>query len=120
MVEMRYQARVGLDKHPRTSEIWPAQGRSVAIYNGMVYDITTYLTSPPVIRTPTGMQAPGDTDVNFMHGSVLDLFKKFNVGRDITKQLDHLNIDKAISSYLSRDKFALPHFGEPSACSGSL
>jgi chitin synthase len=62
----------------------------------MVYDITTYLTSPPAIRTPTGMQAPGDTDVNFMHGSVLDLFKKFNAGRDITKQLDHLNIDKGI------------------------
>ena len=30
-----------------------------------------------------------------MHGSVLDLFK-FNTGRDITKQLDRLNIDSTI------------------------
>jgi chitin synthase len=30
-----------------------------------------------------------------MHGSVLDLFK-FNAGRDITKQLDRLNIDSTI------------------------
>jgi len=69
----------------------------------MIYDVTTYLTSPSAIRAPTGPQAPGDIDVNFMHGSVLDLFK-FNAGRDITKQLDRLNIDSAI---LARQKVCL-------------
>ena len=38
-----------------------------------------------------------------MHGSVLDLFK-FNAGRDITKQLDRLNIDSTI---LARQKVCL-------------
>ena len=69
----------------------------------MIYDVTTYLTSPLAIRTPTGTQPPDDIDVNFMHGSVLDLFK-FNTGRDITKQLDRLNIDSTI---LARQKVCL-------------
>jgi chitin synthase len=69
----------------------------------MIYDVTTYLTSPLAIRTPAGTQPPGDIDVNFMHGSVLDLFK-FNAGRDITKQLDRLNIDSTI---LARQKVCL-------------
>ena len=104
MVEMRYQARVGfIAQTPKEIRNSASSGRSVAIYNGMIYDVTTYLTSPPAIRAPTGTQAPADTDVNFMHGSVLDLFK-FNAGRDITKQLDRLNIDKAI---LARQKVCL-------------
>ena len=104
MVEMRYQARVGfIGQTPKEIRNSASAGRSVAIYNGMIYDVTTYLTSPPAIRTPTGTQAPGDIDVNFMHGSVLDLFK-FNAGRDITKQLDRLNIDRAI---LARQKVCL-------------
>jgi len=69
----------------------------------MIYDVTTYLTSPLAIRTPTGTQPPDDIDVNFMHGSVLDLFK-FNAGRDITKQLNRLNIDSTI---LARQKVCL-------------
>jgi chitin synthase len=74
----------------------------------MVYDVTTYLTNLLAVRTPTGMQAPGNTDINFMHGSVLDLFK-FNVGRDITNQLDHLNIDSTI---LARQKVSLCNLGK--------
>jgi len=69
----------------------------------MIYDVTTYLSSPPAVHTPAGTQAPADTDVNFMHGSVLDLFK-FNAGRDITKQLDRLNIDRDV---LARQKICL-------------
>ncbi|KAF8965794.1 glycosyltransferase family 2 protein [Flammula alnicola] len=96
MVEMRYQARVGFvgqtSKEVRNAA---STGKSVAIYNGLVYDVTTYLTSPPAIRTPDGTQAPAGIDVNFMHGDVLDLFK-FNAGQDITKQLNSLNIDKNV------------------------
>jgi len=106
---MRYQALVGfVGQTPKEIRNSASSGRSVAIYNGMVYDVTTYLTSPPAVRTPTGMQAPGNTDINFMHGSVLDLFK-FNVGRDITKQLDHLNIDSTI---LARQKVCLRNLGK--------
>ena len=49
-------------------------GRSVAIYNGLVYDVTTYLSSLPAIMTSAGTQPPSGIDVNFMSGDVLDLF----------------------------------------------
>jgi chitin synthase len=96
MVEMRYQSRVGfVAQTPKEIRSAASSGNSVAIYNGMVYDLTTYLTSPPAIRTPVGTQAPSGIDVNFMHGDVLNLFK-FNAGQDITKRLDSLNIDKNV------------------------
>jgi hypothetical protein len=62
-------------------------GRSVAIYNGLVYDMTNYLTSPPVIVSPADAQPP----LQFMDSSVVDLFQSF-AGQDITKRLDSLHI----------------------------
>lgn len=96
MVQMRYTARMGfMGFTPKEVRNLAATGHSVAIYNGMIYDLTTYLTSPPAIRAPTGMQAPTDIDVNFMDGDILDLFK-LHAGQDITKLLDKLNIDKSV------------------------
>ena len=98
MVQMRYHARVGfLGFTPKEINNLANTGHSVAIYNGMVYDLTTYLNSPPAIRAPTGMQAPGDAidSAKFMDSNILDLFK-MNAGRDITKQLNSLNIDKGV------------------------
>ncbi|PPQ79006.1 hypothetical protein CVT25_002315 [Psilocybe cyanescens] len=104
MVEMRYQARVGfVGMTPKEIRSQASAGKSVAIYNGLVYDVSTYLTSPPAVRTPDGTQAPADTDVAFMSGDVLNLFK-FNAGQDITKQLNNLNIDRAV---LARQKVCL-------------
>ena len=48
-------------------------GRSVAIYNGLVYDVSTYLASPPAIMTPAGTQPPLGVDVDFMDSSILSL-----------------------------------------------
>lgn len=96
MVEMRYTARKGfMGFTPQEVQNLANAGHSVAIYNGMIYDLTTYLTSPPAIRAPTGTQAPADIDVNFMDGDVLSLFK-LHAGQDITKLLDNLNIDKSV------------------------
>ncbi|KJA23760.1 glycosyltransferase family 2 protein [Hypholoma sublateritium FD-334 SS-4] len=96
MVQMRYQSRVGfVGQTPKAIRSSASSGRSIAIYNGLVYDLTTYLTSPPALRTPDGTQAPAGIDVNFMHTSVLDLFK-INAGQDITKKLDSLDIDKDV------------------------
>ena len=93
---MRYQARVGfVGLTPKAIRSQASSGRSIAIYNGLVYDMTTYLTSPPALRTPAGTQAPSGIDVNFMHTSVLDLFK-LNAGQDITKKLNSLDIDKDV------------------------
>ena len=54
-------ARVGfVGQTPQEIRNSASSGRSVAIYNGMIYDVTTYLTSPLAIRTPTGTQPPGN------------------------------------------------------------
>lgn len=96
MVQMRYTARKGFMGYtPKEVRNLASSGHSVAIYNGMIYDLTTYLTSPPAIQVPTGTQAPNDIDVDFMDGNVLDLFKLY-AGQDITKQLDNLNIDQGV------------------------
>ncbi|KAG6837153.1 hypothetical protein H0H93_013743 [Arthromyces matolae] len=103
MVRMRYAARRGfLGYTPKEIRNMANQGRSVGIYNGLIYDVTNYITSPPAVRAPSGMQAPA-TNTQFMDDSVLDVFK-FNAGKDITKQLDTLNIDSAV---LARQKICL-------------
>ncbi|KAF9531219.1 glycosyltransferase family 2 protein [Crepidotus variabilis] len=98
MVQMRYTARVGfLGFTPKEIRNLAAAGKSVAIYNGMVYDLSLYLTSPPAVQAPAGMQAPGGINAQFMDGSVVSLFT-LHAGQDITKQLDSLNIDRNVLS----------------------
>ncbi|KAF9019249.1 glycosyltransferase family 2 protein [Hymenopellis radicata] len=104
MVTMRYTARVGfLGYTPKDIKNKAAVGKSIGIYNGLVYDVSTYINFPPAVRSPDGSRAPDDTDTEFMHKSVLDVFK-FAGGTDITKELDGLNIDKDI---LQRQKVCL-------------
>ena len=96
MVQMRYTARMGFMGYtPKEVRNLANTGHSVAIYNEMIFDLTTYLTSPPAVRAPTGMQAPAGINLDFMHGDVLDLFK-LHAGHDITKELDRLNIDRSV------------------------
>ncbi|THU97382.1 hypothetical protein K435DRAFT_857696 [Dendrothele bispora CBS 962.96] len=66
-----------------------SQGKSAAIYNGMIYDVTNYVSSQRSLQGPPGFNAPGDTPTDFMDSSVIDLFK-FKAGGDITKDLDNL------------------------------
>ncbi|KAK0460456.1 glycosyltransferase family 2 protein [Desarmillaria tabescens] len=104
MVQMRYTARVGFVGYtPKEISNMAKTGSSVAIYNGMIYDLSDYINYPPAVRAPAGLQAPADTDTNFMHSSILDVFK-FNAGGDVTKKIDSLNID---SDVLSRQKTCL-------------
>ncbi|KII91880.1 glycosyltransferase family 2 protein [Plicaturopsis crispa FD-325 SS-3] len=103
MVTMRWNSRVGfLGYEPKELKNMASAGKSVGVYNGLVYDVTSYINNGPAVRAPTGQQAPS-TDVHFMDGSVLDVFK-FNSGQDITKKLDNLNIDKDV---LARQKVCL-------------
>ncbi|PPQ68466.1 hypothetical protein CVT24_005563 [Panaeolus cyanescens] len=101
MVQMRYTSRVGfVGLTPKEIKNMANTGSSVAIYNGMVYDLTNYLRNPPAPQTPfnTVPQGITDTDLHFMEGNILDLFK-FNAGQDITKRLNSLNIDKTVLAY---------------------
>lgn len=96
MTEMRWNNRVGFVGYtPKEISSMAASSKSVAIYNGLIYDLTNYINTPPYVKAPTGMQAPGGVDVNFMHPSVVDLFKT-EAGGDITKQFNSLNLDSVI------------------------
>ncbi|KAH6903325.1 chitin synthase 8 [Coprinopsis sp. MPI-PUGE-AT-0042] len=95
MVQMRYTSRVGfLGYTPKEIRNLASTGRSVAIYNGLVYDLTTYLSSPPSLEGPEGMDPP-NVPTQFMDGDVVELFKVY-AGGDITKQLDKLNINRNV------------------------
>ena len=104
MTLMRYNWRVGFVGYTAsTIRSLASRGRAVAVYNGMVYDMSDYINFPPVLRTPDGTQAPSGINTNFMDSSVVDLFR-FNNGQDITNKLNNLNID---SGTLSRMKTCL-------------
>lgn len=95
MVQMRYTSRVGFVGYtPKEIKNMASSGSSVAVYNDLIFDLSTYIRSPPAVRAPTGMQAPA-ADTNFMHGSVINLFQQF-AGQDITKRFNQLNIDSAV------------------------
>ena len=96
---MRYTARVGFVGYtPQDVQSMAGTGRSVAIYNGLIYDLSTYLASPPAIMTSAGTQPPSGIDVNFMSGDILDLFQQYG-GTDITKRFNALNMDKNVLNW---------------------
>jgi chitin synthase len=96
MVVMRYTARVGFVGYtPQDVQSMASTGRSVAIYNGLVYDLSTYLASPPAIMTPAGTQPPSNINVDFMSSDIVTLFQLYG-GTDITKRLNSLNIGKDV------------------------
>ncbi len=100
---MRYTARVGFMGYtPKEIKNMAETGNSIAIYNGLIFDVTSYLRSPPAVLAPVGM-VPPPANPNFMDGSILDLFKLY-AGKDITKKLDQLNIDRQV---LDRQKVCL-------------
>ena len=90
---MRWTARVGfMGYSPKQIKSMASSGNSVAIYNGMVYDFTDYINSPPTVATlPNNAVAPSGIDTDFMHSSIIDVFQH-NAGTDVTKKIDGLNI----------------------------
>lgn len=81
-----------------------SKGKSVGVYNGLVYDVTSYLSNGPGIHPPDGFAVDvPPQERQFMHGQVLDIFK-ISSGQDITKQLNNLDID---SDILARQKICL-------------
>ncbi|KAF6741605.1 glycosyltransferase family 2 protein [Ephemerocybe angulata] len=104
MVQMRYTARKGfVGFTPKEIRNMAGNGRSVGVYNGLVYDVTSYLTSPPATASPEGTMAPSGTNTKFLDESVLELFK-LKAGQDLTKALNGLNINNDL---LGRQKICL-------------
>ncbi|KAF8314090.1 glycosyltransferase family 2 protein [Clavulina sp. PMI_390] len=93
MILMRWNYRHGfVGYQPSEISTMASKGQAVAVYNGLVYDLTNYIKFPPTLKTPDGTQAPTGIDTQFMDSSVVDLFS-LNNGQDITKKFDNLNID---------------------------
>lgn len=98
MVLLRSNFRIGFlgyTKHGVEKLI--ADGRSVGIYRGEVYDVTDYINQGfrGAIKAPEGQRAPPDTDAAFMAPSIIQLFSQ-NPGQDITKKLDSLPLSDEI------------------------
>lgn len=93
---MRYHYRLGfVGISPRDVRNRANSNRLVAVYKGLVYDLTEYVNAPPSLLAPEGQRAPPGTDVNFMHPAIVELFTQ-QAGKDITKSLDNLNIDPQV------------------------
>ncbi|KAI6142989.1 chitin synthase-domain-containing protein [Pisolithus tinctorius] len=96
MTIMRWNNRVGYVRYmPSEIKDMANSGSSVGILDGLIYDLTTYLSYPPAVITPTGTQAGGGIDTQFMSSTIVDLFK-INSGQDFTKKFkDGLGLDSA-------------------------
>jgi len=70
-------------------------GYSLSIYNGMIYDLTSYVNYRPAIEAPAGKQLLGGIDIEFTNSSVVNLFK-YKSGQDLTKNFDSLGLDSAM------------------------
>jgi chitin synthase len=107
MVTMRYLARVGFMGYTKNEiKDMATSGKSVGVYDGMLYDVTAYVTSQPSLIAPPGFQAPSNVDTQFMHPEVVDVFK-FNNGGDVTKSLNALVPNTISSEVLDRQKVCL-------------
>ncbi|KAL8280137.1 hypothetical protein RQP46_007467 [Phenoliferia psychrophenolica] len=93
MIYLRYNYRKGfVGFTPKEIKNKASSGSTIAIYNGGVYDLTSYVTnSGGGIKVPTGQSAPANVDRAFMSGDVVSLFQRRS-GRDITKELNSLAI----------------------------
>ncbi|KAJ7506209.1 glycosyltransferase family 2 protein [Mycena galericulata] len=103
MVQMRWTARVGfVGITPKEIRTKANNGSSIGIYNGLVYDLTSYVQNPRGVAAPAGTTAP-QVDTDFMSDQVVDIFK-LNAGGDVTKQIDNLPLT---SDQLARQKVCL-------------
>ncbi|EPE09997.1 glycosyltransferase family 2 protein [Ophiostoma piceae UAMH 11346] len=67
-------------------------GKSVAILNGRIYDMTNYLAGGRQLIAPTGESVSGSSsDLNFMDQLVVDLFQQ-KAGDDVTKYWNALSL----------------------------
>lgn len=90
MVWMRYNYRLGfVGILPKTIKSSAAAGKVIAVYDSHIYDVSSYITSPPYFRTPDGTQAETGTTRDFMSPEIISLFQQ-SAGKDITKSLNAL------------------------------
>ncbi|KAG8923717.1 hypothetical protein FRC02_010963 [Tulasnella sp. 418] len=95
MIYMRYKYRVGfMGFTPKeVRRMYSTQGRILAVYNNLVYDLTDYVNHGAYAPPPYGYNAPINVDTTILEPIIVDLFKR-NSGTDITKAFDALPLAK--------------------------
>ncbi|KAJ7473492.1 glycosyltransferase family 2 protein [Mycena latifolia] len=107
MVQMRWTARVGFVGYtPKELRTMANNGSSVAVYNGLVYDLTDYVQIPRGIVPPWGENAPTNVNGDFMSSALVDIFK-LSAGGDVTKAINNLVPGTLSSDQLARQKVCL-------------
>ncbi|CAL1709779.1 unnamed protein product [Somion occarium] len=92
MVLMRWNNRVGFLGHTsKDLKNMANKQRSVGVYRGLIYDLTSYIQNGPAVGHPKDQQAPPNINAQFMHPAIINVFQ-VNAGQDVTKKIDGLNI----------------------------
>ncbi|KAG9027121.1 hypothetical protein FRB95_008118 [Tulasnella sp. JGI-2019a] len=97
MIYMRYKYRVGFVGYAPSAvkQMYTSQGRVVAIYNNLVYDLTDYVNLGASSAAPYGYSAPSGVDTTVIDPTIIQLFRA-NSGQDITKAYDNLPLDNDV------------------------
>ncbi|BGP46627.1 hypothetical protein JCM10450v2_002474 [Rhodotorula kratochvilovae] len=94
MVYLRYNYRKGFMgySHGTVKKEAKEKGKNIAIYEGNVYDFSTYIQNGGGgLRVPDGATAPSGTDRQFMSTPIVDLFRQ-KAGTDLTNDINGLNL----------------------------
>ncbi|KZT04957.1 glycosyltransferase family 2 protein [Laetiporus sulphureus 93-53] len=96
MVQMRWNNRVGwMGYTTKDLKNLATEGNTVGIYNGIIYDLTDYVTNGPATAPLDNEVLPGTIDTHFMSDAVVNVFQ-YNSGQDVTKQINALNLDSKV------------------------
>ncbi|WFD42488.1 chitin synthase [Malassezia psittaci] len=89
---MRNQFRVGMIGYtPKDLDNMKQDGRTLAIYNRAIYDISDYVAqgNQGGVKVPDGMAPPANINRQILAPEIVNLMVQ-NTGQDITKQIDRL------------------------------
>ena len=93
MIMLRYKYRTGFMGYTKKDiKNMASAGRAVAIYDGLVYELSTYIQqNGGGLKGPNGynFSAQDQSDQQFMSSQIINLFT-YNSGKDITNLVDGL------------------------------
>ena len=104
MIYMRYKYRMGFMGYTsKEVQKMYVQGKTIAVYENLVYDLTDYLRYGASESPPFGYSATGGINTNILDPLVVQLFST-NSGTDITKAMNSLPLS---AEALQRQKTCL-------------
>lgn len=94
---MRYNYRVGFNGITMSYlKQMASSGSVVGVYNGWIYDLTSYVQNGPAVATlPNNQVAPSGIDTQFLDPDIVHAFQYGN-GGDVTNAINGLNLDPQV------------------------